>query len=112
MLVSPMCMCTEAMLFGLFRTNCVCLQAEMEQALLQAEKQAEREQAEAENDTISQLQLQLGQLDTSTQKEKEKVGTETEMRQLRASACLSGFEFKTRNLSFLTGGASYRFLHC
>lgn len=97
---------------GLFRTDCVCLQAEMEQALLQAEKQAEREQAEAENDTISQLQLKLGQLDTSTQTEKEKVGTETETGQPRTSACLSVFEFKKRNPSFLTVVASSRLLTC
>ncbi|XP_029704601.1 pleckstrin homology-like domain family B member 1 isoform X1 [Takifugu rubripes] len=44
----------------------------MEQALLQAEKQAEQEQVEAESDTISQLQLKLSQLDTATQKEKQK----------------------------------------
>lgn len=83
----------------------------MEQALLQAEKQAEREQAQAENDTLSQLQLKLGQLDTSTQKEKEKVGPETETGQLRASACLFVFESKQKNPSFLTVVASDRFLY-
>lgn len=87
--VSSMWMCREGTLFGHFRTDRACLQAEMEQALLQAEKQAEQEQAEAENDTICQLQLKLGRLDTSTQREKEKVGTEAETGQLRASACLS-----------------------
>lgn len=64
----------------------------MEQALLQAEKQAEQEQAEAERDTISQLQLKLSQLDTSTQKEKQKVGADTETGLLRASACLLVFD--------------------
>lgn len=104
MLVSPAWVCMEGV-FGLFWTDCVCLQAEMEQALLQAEKQAEREQAEAENDTISQLQLKLGQLETSTQKEKEKVGSETETGQPRASACLSVFEFK-KEKSLLPDGSS------
>lgn len=47
----------------------------MEQALLQAERQAEQEQVEAENEIISQLQLKLSQLDKATQKEKEKVGS-------------------------------------
>lgn len=111
MLVSPLRGCAGHVP-GLFRTDCVCLQAEVEQALLQAEKQAEQEQAEAENDTISQLQLKLGQLDTSTQTEKEKVGTETETGQPRTSACLSVFEFKKRNPSFLTVVASSRFLTC
>lgn len=51
----------------------------MEQALLQAERQAEQEQVEAENEIISQLQLKLSQLDKATQKEKDKVGgAETE----------------------------------
>lgn len=105
MLVSPMWMMMKKRHEG----HAVwAFQAEMEQALLQAERQAEREQAEAENDTISQLQLQLGQLDTSTQKEKEKVGTGTETGQLRASACLSGFKSKKKN-PFLNTVASYRF---
>lgn len=88
MLVGPMWMCMKGLLFGPFRTDCVCLQAEMEQALLQAEKQAERQKAEAENDTISQLQLKLGQLDTSTQKEKEKVGTDGAAESLCMSVCV------------------------
>lgn len=46
----------------------------MEQALLQAERQAEQEQVEAETEIISQLQLKLSQLDKATQKEKDKVG--------------------------------------
>lgn len=83
---------------GCFRTDCVCLQAEMEQALLQAEKQAEQEQAEAESDTISQLQLKLSQLDTSTQKEKQKVGAGPETGLLRASACLCLTLFPDRSL--------------
>lgn len=48
----------------------------MEQALLQAERQAEQEQVEAENEIISQLQLKLSQLDKATQKEKDKVGNQ------------------------------------
>lgn len=51
----------------------------MEQALLQAERQAEQEHVEAENEIISQLQLKLSQLDKATQKEKEKVGTQDEI---------------------------------
>lgn len=47
----------------------------MEQALLQAERQAELEQVETENEVIAQLQLKLSQLDKATQKEKDKVGT-------------------------------------
>uniref|UniRef100_A0A667ZIU4 Pleckstrin homology-like domain family B member 1 n=1 Tax=Myripristis murdjan TaxID=586833 RepID=A0A667ZIU4_9TELE len=50
----------------------VCAQVEMEQALLQAERQAEQEQVEAESEIISQLQLKLSQLDKATQKEKDK----------------------------------------
>lgn len=46
----------------------------MEQALLQAERQAEQEQVEAENEIISQLQLKLSQLDKASQKAKDKVG--------------------------------------
>lgn len=79
-------MCT-----GHFGIDCIFLQAEMEQALLQAEKQTEQEHVEAESDTISQLQLKLSQLDTATQKEKQKVGADTETGLLRASACLSVF---------------------
>lgn len=45
----------------------------MEQALLQAERQAELEQVEAENEIISQLQLKLSQLDKTTQRAKDKV---------------------------------------
>lgn len=50
----------------------------MEQALLQAERQAEQEQVEAENEIISQLQHKLSQLDRATQREKEKVGKQDE----------------------------------
>ncbi|XP_061660456.1 pleckstrin homology-like domain family B member 1 isoform X3 [Syngnathoides biaculeatus] len=47
-------------------------EVEMEQALLQAERQTEQEQAEAERELIAQLQLKLSQLNKSTQREKEK----------------------------------------
>lgn len=47
----------------------------MEQALLQAERQAEQEQADAERELISQLQLKLSQLNKATQSEKDKVCT-------------------------------------
>lgn len=90
------CRAGPSVFSGPFWTDCVGLQAEMEQALLQAEKQAEREQAEADNDTVSQLQLKLSQLDTSTRREKEKVGTEGETVQLRAPACQSVFEWERK----------------
>lgn len=50
----------------------ICLQVEMEQALLQAERWAEQEEVEAENQIISQLELRLGQLNKAAQQEKDK----------------------------------------
>ncbi|XP_072302403.1 pleckstrin homology-like domain family B member 1 isoform X4 [Eucyclogobius newberryi] len=47
-------------------------EVEMEQALLQAERQAEQEQVEAEHKVIAHLQLKLSQLDKTTQNEKDK----------------------------------------
>lgn len=68
---------------------CIGVQMEMEQALLQAERQAEQEQVEAENEIISQLQLRLSQLEKATQKEKDKVGTKEKncVMQLILSVC-------------------------
>lgn len=50
------------------------LQAEMERALLQGERQAEVEQLEAEADVIAQLQHRLDELEGAIQREKEQVG--------------------------------------
>ncbi|XP_061558860.1 pleckstrin homology-like domain family B member 1 isoform X5 [Phycodurus eques] len=47
-------------------------EVEMEQALLQAEKQTEQERAQAELELIAQLQLQLSQSNEATQREKDK----------------------------------------
>ena len=59
------------------RGMCVCpfffLQAEMERALLQGEKEAELEQIEAETEIISQLQHKLSELENAIQREKDKV---------------------------------------
>lgn len=59
--------CTEAQLLFL-------LQAEMERALLQGERQAELEQMESETDVIAQLQHKLDELESAIQREKDKVG--------------------------------------
>ena len=53
------------------------LQAEMERALLQGERQAELEQLESETDAIAQLQRKLDELEEAVQREKDKVGWET-----------------------------------
>ena len=49
------------------------LQAEMERALLQGERQAELDQIEAETDIITQLQHKLDELESAIQREKDKV---------------------------------------
>uniref|UniRef100_H3D2G4 Pleckstrin homology like domain family B member 1 n=1 Tax=Tetraodon nigroviridis TaxID=99883 RepID=H3D2G4_TETNG len=61
------------------------LQAEMERALLQGERQAELEQVESETDVIAQLQLKLDQLEGAIQrdKDKERANLEAERRGLR-----------------------------
>lgn len=53
---------------------CASVQAEMERALLQGERQAELEQAESETDAIAQLQRTLEQLEGNIQRDKEQVG--------------------------------------
>lgn len=56
--------------------NVVCaflLQAEMERALLQGEREAELEQIEAESMVINQLQHKLDELEDAIQREKDKV---------------------------------------
>lgn len=52
---------------------CGILQAEMERALLQGEKQAELDQIEAETDIITQLQHKMDELENAIQREKDKV---------------------------------------
>lgn len=49
------------------------VQAEMERALLQGERQAELDQMEAETDVITQLQHKLEELESAIQREKDKV---------------------------------------
>lgn len=48
-------------------------QADLEQALLQRERQGELERAEAEAQAVAQLQRRLSELDSAVQGEKEKV---------------------------------------
>lgn len=49
------------------------VQAEMERALLQGEREAELEQIEAESMVINQLQHKLDELEDAVQREKDKV---------------------------------------
>lgn len=53
------------------------VQAEMERALLQGERQAELDQIEAETDIIAQLQHKLDELESVFQREKDKVKRST-----------------------------------
>lgn len=57
-----------AVMFGAFF-----VQAEMERALLQGEREAEHEQIEAESMVINQLQHKLDELENAVQREKDKV---------------------------------------
>lgn len=64
----------QVILFFLLVIVCGCLlQAEMERALLQGERQAELDQIEAETDIITQLQCKLDELESAIQREKDKV---------------------------------------
>lgn len=58
------------------------LQADMERALLQGERQAEVDQLESETDVIAQLQRRLDELESAIQREKDKVGLDSGARSL------------------------------
>uniref|UniRef100_H3DA41 Pleckstrin homology-like domain family B member 1 n=1 Tax=Tetraodon nigroviridis TaxID=99883 RepID=H3DA41_TETNG len=93
------------------------LQAEMERALLQGERQAELEQVESETDVIAQLQLKLDQLEGAIQRDKDKDGEtleaetkkfeDLEFQQLERESSLEE-ERETRSQQLLQERAEYQ----
>lgn len=74
------------------------LQAEMERALLQGERQAELDQMETEADIIAQLQHKLDELESAIQREKDKVH-EAVIRRAGLQGFVSGQRLNTDTLT-------------